>query len=390
MPSPLFAPIQLREQTLENRIVISPLCQYSAIDGTAQPWHWMHIGHFAVSGAGLVILEATAVSGVGRISPQCLGLYSNENEAALTRLVRDVRAFSKTPLGIQLSHAGRKASTRPTWDLWKGHGVPAEEGGWRPVGPSAEAFTGGWQVPEELDRAGLTRIGDEFVQATRRADHCGFDWVEIHCAHGYLLHEFLSPLTNHRTDEYGGSAARRARFPLEVVEAMRAAWPPHKPLGVRITGEDWVPGGLTLDDAVQFAGALRELGVDYVTPSAGNIAPGMKIPTVAPGYLVPFAERVKRETGITTMTVGMIIEAQQASDIIASGKADMIAIGRAIMDDPRWPWHAAAKLGEKLAVSPQYARSTPEHWPAYPLVHEVAAGAANGQNPAKMGHATRE
>jgi NADPH2 dehydrogenase len=391
--------------TLENRIVISPLCQYSAIEGTTQPWHWMHIGHFAISGAGLVILEATAVSDIGRISPQCLGLYSDENETALTRLLSDVRRFSHTPMGIQLSHAGRKASTRPTWDLWKGHGVPAEEGGWRPVGPSAEAFTTGWQVPEELDRAGLARIRDEFVESTRRADRCGFDWVEIHCAHGYLLHEFLSPLTNHRDDDYGGSAAKRARFPLEVAQAMRAAWPTHKPLGVRITGEDWVPGGLTLDNAVEFAGALREIGIDYVTPSAGNVAPGMKIPTVGPGYLVPFAERVKRETGITTMTVGMIIEANQANEIIESGKADMIAIGRAIMDDPRWPWHAAAKLGEKIAVAPQYARSTPEHWPAYPLVHGApnAGEAKTGEGKkgqalmgqalmgqALMGHATRE
>jgi len=388
MPSALFTPIRLRDLTLTNRIVISPLCQYSAVEGTAQPWHWMHLGHFAVSGAALVILEATAVSAVGRISPQCLGLYSEENESALTRLLADVRRFSNTPMGIQLNHAGRKASTRPTWELWKGHGVPAEEGGWRPVGPSAEAFTTGWQVPEELDHAGLARIRDEFVASTRRAERCGFDWIEIHCAHGYLLHEFFSPLTNHRTDEYGGSAEKRARFPLEVAQAMREAWPAHKPLGVRITGEDWVPGGLTLDDAVALAGALRDIGIDYVTPSAGNIAPGMKIPQVGPGYLVPFSERIKRETGITTMTVGMIVEAHQANDIVASGKADMIAIGRAIMDDPRWPWHVAAKLGEKIAVAPQYARSTPEHWPAYPMVHGALPGQAEG--PAKMGHATRE
>ncbi len=386
MFSALFTSIELRQLTLNNRIVISPLCQYSAIEGTAQPWHWMHIGHFAVSGAGLVIMEATAVSAVGRISPQCLGLYSDENEAALTKLISDTRRFSDIPIGIQLDHAGRKASTRPTWELWKGHGVSREEGGWQPVGPSAEAFTAGWQVPIELDAAGLAEVRGEFVESTIRAQRCNFDWIEIHCAHGYLLHEFLSPLTNHRSDGYGGSAQKRMRFPLEVAEAMRAAWPQDKPLGVRITGEDWVEGGLTLNDAVEFSGALKEIGIDYVTPSAGNVAPGMKLPNVGPGYMVPFAERIKRETGITTMTVGMIVDPQQANDIIAGGKADMVAIGRAIMDDPRWPWHAAAKLGEKIDVSPQYARCTPQHWPAYPMVHGVALREGEGV----MGHATRE
>lgn len=331
-------------------------------------------------------MEATAVSAIGRISPQCLGLYSDDNEAALTRLIRDIRQFSDVPIGIQLDHAGRKASTRPTWELWKGHGVPREEGGWPVVGPSPEPFTAGWQVPAELDEDGLTQIRDEFVQSTWRAARCGFDWIEIHCAHGYLLHEFLSPLTNHRSDQYGGSASKRVRFPLEVAEAMRRTWPQGKPLGMRITGEDWVDGGLTLDDAVEFSGALKEIGIDYVTPSAGNIAPGMKVPSVGPGYMVPFAERIKRETGITTMAVGMIVDALQANEIIESGKADMIAIGRAIMDDPRWPWHAAAKLGEKIEVSPQYARCTPQHWPAYPLVHGVALREGEGI----MGHASRE
>jgi 2,4-dienoyl-CoA reductase-like NADH-dependent reductase (Old Yellow Enzyme family) len=386
MPSALFTPIQLRGLTLRNRIVISPLCQYSAVEGTAQPWHWMHIGHFAISGAGLVIMEATGVSAIGRISPQCLGLYSDENEAALARLIRDLRSFSDMPIGIQLDHAGRKASTRPTWELWRGHGVSLEEGGWRPVGPSPEPFTTGWQVPIELDAAGLARVREEFADSTRRAARCGYDWLEIHCAHGYLLHEFVSPLTNHRSDAYGGSAAKRMRFPLEVAEAMRAAWPAEKPLGMRITGADFVEGGLIEDDAVEFAGALKEIGIDYVTPSAGNIAPGMKLPPVGPGYLVPFAEKVKRETGITTMTVGMIVEPEQANEIIESGRADMVAIGRAIMDDPRWPWHAAAKLGEKVEVTPQYARCTPQFWPGYALVHGVALREGEGV----MGHATRE
>ena len=384
--SALFTPIQLRGLTLKNRIVISPLCQYSAVNGTAQPWHWMHIGHFAMSGAGLVYMEATGVSAVGRISPQCLGLYSDANEAALTRLVKDIRTFSQMPIGIQLDHAGRKASTRPTWELHKGHGVPREEGSWPPVGPSPEPFTVGWQVPIALDEAGLKQVKTEFVDSTRRADRCGYDIIEIHAAHGYLLHEFCSPLTNHRTDRYGGSRENRFRFPLEVAQAMRDAWPKDKPMGIRITGEDWVQGGLTLDDAVAFAAALREIGLDYVTPSAGNVAPGMKIPPVGPGYMVHFAERVKREAGIATMTVGMIVEATQANEIIASGKADMVAIGRAVMDDPRWPWHAAAKLGEKVDVPPPYIQCTPQRWPLYAAVHGIEQKLGQGA----IGHATRE
>ena len=386
MPRALFTPIQLRDLTLANRIVISPLCQYSAVEGTAQPWHWMHLGAFAISGAGLLILEATGVSAAGRISPRCLGLYSDENEAALTRLLRDVRQFSQIPIGIQLNHAGRKASTYPTWEVWKGHFVPPEQGGWTPMGPSSEPFGPGWLTPVEMDHKTIRQVRDEFVASARRADRCGFGWIELHAAHGYLLHQFLSPLANHRTDGYGGPWSNRMRFPLEVAEAVRAAWPHGKPLGARITGEDWIPGGLTLDDAVNFAAALKEVGIDYVTPSGGNIGPGMQLPKVGPGYMVPFAERIRREAGIKTMTVGMIVEPSQADEIIASGRADMVAIGRAIMDDPRWPWHAAAKLGEKTDVPPQYARCTPQHWPAYPAVHGVALREGEGV----MGHASRD
>jgi 2,4-dienoyl-CoA reductase-like NADH-dependent reductase (Old Yellow Enzyme family) len=386
MPSHLFTPIQLRELTLKNRVIISPLCQYSAVDGTASPWHQQHIGSFSISGAGLCILEATGVSAVGRISPQCLGLYSDENEAALTKLLKDARTYSDMPMGIQLDHAGRKASTRPTWDLFKGHMVPDAEGGWTPEGPSPEAFTEGWRQPHELDAAGLKRVRDEFVEATRRADRCGFDMIEIHAAHGYLLHEFCSPLTNHRKDAYGGDLKGRLRFPLEIAQAMRDAFPKGKPIGVRITGEDWVEGGLNLDDAVVFAKALKEIGMDYVTPSAGNVAPGMKLPKVGPGYMVHFAEKVKREAGITTMTVGMIYDPHHAEDIVASGKADMVAIGRAIMDNPRWPWHAATALGERIDTPKQYARSSPQHWPAYAAVHGVTLREGEGV----MGHATRE
>ncbi len=386
MPSKLFSPIQLRELTLSNRVIISPLCQFSAVEGTAQPWHWAHIGQFAQSGAGLCILEATATSAVGRITPGCLGLYSDENEAALTRLIKDTRTFSSMPMGLQLDHAGRKASTRETWNLPKGHSVPDEEGGWTPEGPSPEPFTQGWRTPRELDEAGLKRVRDEFVESTRRAARCGLDVIEIHAAHGYLLHEFCSPLTNHRTDAYGGDLKGRLRFPLEVSQAIRDAFPKGKPVGVRITGEDWVDGGLTLDDAVVFAKALKEIGIDYVTPSAGNVAPGMKLPKVTPGYMVHFAEKVKREANITTMTVGMIYEAHHAEEIVASGKADMVAIGRAIMDNPRWPWHAATALGERIDIPKQYARSSPQHWPAYAAVHGVTLREGDGV----MSHATRE
>ena len=386
MPSHLFTPIKLRDVTLKNRVIISPLCQFSAVDGTASPWHWAHIGQFAQSGAGLCIFEATAVSAVGRITPGCLGLYSDENEAALTKLLADVRSFSDMPMGIQLDHAGRKASTRATWDLAKGHSVPDEEGGWTPEGPSPEAFTQGWRTPLALDSQGLARVREEFVDAARRADRCGFDVIEIHAAHGYLLHEFCSPLTNHRNDEYGGDLMGRLRFPLEVASAIRDAFPAGKAIGVRITGEDWVEGGLTLDDAVVFARELKKIGMDYVIPSAGNVAPGMKLPPVTPGYMVHFAERVKREAGITTMTVGMIYEPHHAEEIIASGKADMVAIGRAIMDNQRWPWHAATALGERIDTPKQYARSSPQHWPAYASVHGVSLREGEGV----MSHATRE
>ena len=386
MASHLFTPIQLRDLALKNRIVISPLCQYSAVEGTASPWHWQHAGSFALSGAGLVILEATAVSARGRISPQCLGLYSDANEAALTKLISDIRGFSKMPMGLQLDHAGRKAATRPTWELFKGPYVSEAEGGWEPEGPSPEAFTEGWRTPKMLDDSGLKRVRDDFVEAARRADRCGFDMIEIHAAHGYLLHEFCSPLTNHRNDQYGGPLNNRLRFPLEVAQAMRDAFPKGKPIGVRVTGEDWVEGGLTLDDCVVFAAALKEIGMDYVTPSAGNVAPGMKLPKVGPGYMAHFAERVKRETGIATMTVGMIYEPKQAEEIIASGKADMVAIGRAIMDNPRWPWHAATALGERIDTPVQYARSSPQHWPAYAAIHGVTLREGEGA----MGHATRE
>ena len=386
MPSALFTPIRMRGLELPNRIALSPLCQFMAKDGTAQPWHFMNASQYAVSGAGLVILEATAVEDIGRITLGCLGLYSDENERALSEYVKGMRSYSNTPIGIQLSHAGRKASTRPTWELHKGHNLKEEEGAWDVVGPTAEAFGEGWPVPTALDAQGLARTLDHFVDATKRAHRCGFDMIEVHVAHGYMLHQFLSPLANRRTDKYGGSLENRMRYPLEVIAAMREAFPAEKPVGVRITGRDLNPGGLELDDAVIFTRELQKIGIDYVTPSAGNVAPGMVLPKIEPGYLVPFAERIKKDVpGMNVMTVGLIVLPEQANEIIASGKADMVAIGRAFMDNPRWAWHAATALGDTPSIPPAWNRANPSVWPAYGMVHGVARELASG-----MGHMTRE
>ncbi|MGE3248504.1 MAG: NADH:flavin oxidoreductase/NADH oxidase, partial [Beijerinckiaceae bacterium] len=371
---------------LFNRIAISPLCQFSAVDGTAQPWHMMNAMHHMVSGAGLLILEATAVEDIGRITAGCLGLYSDENEAALTRMVSDARTMSSAAIGIQLSHAGRKASSRPTWELWKGPNLTDEEGAWIPVGPSPEAFNDGWPEPRALDTQGLTRIIDHYVEATRRAQRCGFDMLEIHVAHGYLLHQFLSPMSNHRTDKYGGSRENNMRFPLEVIAAVREVWPEEKPIGVRSTGRDFNEGGLELDDAVIFARELKKLGIDYVVPSAGNVAPGMKLPKIEPGYMVHFAERIKQDVDIKTMAVGLIVKPEQANAIIENGQADMVAIGRAFIDDPRWAWHAAVALGEENPPIPSpWQRVNPKVWPAYKMARNLTEDLAAG-----MGHMRRE
>lgn len=386
MSSALFTPIRLRELEIANRIAISPLCQFTAVNGTAQPWHMMNAMHHLVSGAGLLILEATAVEDIGRITLGCLGLYSDENEAALTELIRQARTFTQTPIGIQLSHAGRKASSRPTWELWKGQNLKPEEGAWTPVGPSPEAFNDGWPEPKELDSQGLTRIIDLYVDAARRAERCGFDMLEIHVAHGYLLHQFLSPMSNHRTDRYGGSSENNMRFPLEVIAAIREAWPAERPIGVRSTGRDFNEGGLEIEDAVAFARELKKIGVDYVVPSAGNVAPGMKLPKVEPGYMVHFAERIRKEAEIATMAVGLIVKPEQANAIIESGQADMVAIGRAFIDDPRWAWHAAVALGEENPPIPSpWQRVNPKVWPAYRMVRNEADDLAAG-----MGHMRRE
>ncbi|SEC81739.1 2,4-dienoyl-CoA reductase [Rhizobiales bacterium GAS191] len=313
----LFDPISLGGLRLENRIIVAPMCQYSARDGSATEWHMMHLGQLAISGAGLLTLEATSVSAEGRISPQDLGLYSDENEAALARVLGAVRAYSRIPVAVQLAHAGRKGSSRPPWE--GGSQIrPDEKAGWRAVAPSAISHGESETAPIALDRAGLDRVRDEFVAAARRAERLGLDAIELHAAHGYLLHQFLSPLANHRDDAYGGSLENRMRFPLEVFEAVRAAFPAEKPVWARVSATDWVEGGWSLDETVAFARALQRSGSAAIHVSSGGVSTRQSIP-LGPGYQVPFAERIKRDVGLPTIAVGLITEAEQAEAIIARG-----------------------------------------------------------------------
>lgn len=359
MTTALFTPFQMRGLTLPNRIVVSPMCQYMSDAGSANDWHLMHLGQFAMGAAGLLITEATHVSAVGRISHRCLGLYSDENEAALRRVVEFCRRHGVAKLGIQLAHSGRKGSVHPPAQGSKPLGP--EENPWLTLAPSALPFGPGWHTPAALTRAGLHEVKQQFVDATRRAARLGFDLVELHAGHGYLLHEFLSPLANRRDDEYGGSTQNRIRYPLEVFEAVRGVWPEDRPLGVRVSATDWVDGGWTPEETVILARELKALGCDFVDATSGQVDPRQKIP-FAPGYNVPFAEQVRRESGIPVMAVGMITHPSQAEEIVASGRADMVAIARAMMDDPRFAWHAARELGAETAYAPNYVRCSPAQW----------------------------
>jgi 2,4-dienoyl-CoA reductase-like NADH-dependent reductase (Old Yellow Enzyme family) len=369
--SRLFEPLRLGGLELANRIVIAPMCQYSAHEGSATDWHMIHLGHLALSGAGLLIVEATAVSAVGRISPTDLGLYSDDNERALARVFAAIRAHSSMPVAIQLAHAGRKASSRAPWD--GGAQIPpGDEQGWIAQAPSALAHSANERPPVALDREGLARVRSDFVAAAKRAARLGVDGIELHFAHGYLLNEFLSPLANQRTDEYGGSLENRMRFPLEVFDAVREAFPAGKPVWVRISATDWVPGGWEIEDSLVLAGELKARGCDAIHVSSGGVSSRQKIP-VGPGYQVPLAHRIKSETGMTTVAVGMITDALQAETIIATGQADAVALARAMLYDPRWPWHAAAQLGAQVDSPKQYWRSQPR---AY---KDLFRGSAFGQ-----------
>lgn len=370
--SALFQPLQLGDLLLENRIVVSPMCQYSASEGTAMPWHLIHVGGLMLSGAGLVIMEATATEAAGRITHGCLGLYNDEHETALASLVANTRNLSGAALGIQLGHAGRRASCRSTKDRNKGESLPVDEGAWQTYGPSAIGYDETWHVPMEMDADDLDRVRQSFADAAVRADRAGFDLVEIHAAHGYLLHQFLSPVTNQRSDAYGGSFENRMRFPLEVVRAVRAVWPGEKPLGVRVNSTDWHPQGQTIEDAVRFAHHLEDAGVDYVVMSAGNLAPGSEIPAATPGHQVQFATRIKEETGLVAMAVGLIATPELADEILREDKADLVAVGRAMLDNPRWGLHAASDLGVDVDYPPQYVRARPNNWLGYTLAHPDA------------------
>lgn len=356
----LFEPLHLGGLRLPNRIIIAPMCQYSAEDGSAGDWHLIHLGHLALSGAGLMILEAAAVSPQGRISPFDLGLYSDANEAALARVLSAVRRHSPMPVAVQLSHAGRKGSSRPPWE--GGAQIrPDEPMGWKTEAPSPVPHAEDEDAPAALDRAGLARVRDDFAAAARRAARLGLDGIEIHGAHGYLLHQFLSPLANRRDDEYGGSLENRMRFPLEVFDAVRAAFPADKPVWMRISATDWVPGGWDIEGTIALARALQARGCAAAHITTGGVSPRQAI-TLGPGYQVPYARRVKAEVGLPTIAVGLITEPEQAEAIVAGGEADAVSLARAMLYDPRWPWHAAAKLGARVAAPKQYWRSQPREY----------------------------
>jgi 2,4-dienoyl-CoA reductase-like NADH-dependent reductase (Old Yellow Enzyme family) len=333
------------------------MCQYSSVDGFANDWHLVHLGSRAQGGAGLVVLEAAAVTPEGRISPDDLGVWKDEHIPNLSRIAEFVHSQG-TRVGMQLAHAGRKASTssgfQPGPTL-----VPPSAGGWQPVAPSAKAFSPDYAVPTALDLAGIQVIVEAFKQAARRTRKAGFDFVEIHAAHGYLLHQFLSPLANQRDDEYGGSFENRVRLTLEVVDAVRGEWPGHLPLFVRISATDWAEGGWNPDDSVELAKLMRAHGVDLVDVSSGGMVPGVKIP-LEPGYQVSFAGRIRRETGVATAAVGLITEPEQANVIIAEGEADLVLLARAGLRDPYWPLHAATALGQTASWPVQYLRASPQ------------------------------
>jgi 2,4-dienoyl-CoA reductase-like NADH-dependent reductase (Old Yellow Enzyme family) len=364
--SHLFEPIILGGVTLANRIAVSPMCQYSAEDGSANDWHVQHLGSLSVSGAGLLIVEQTAVEPAGRISHGCLGLYSDANQAALARAIALCRRCGGARLGIQLAHAGRKASAKIPWQ--GGGPLARDDATWTTVAPSAIPFDENWPVPQALDEGGLARIRDAHAEAANRADRLGFDLVELLGAHGFLLHSFLSPISNRRSDRYGGSLVNRMRFPLAVAAAVRAVWPREKALGMRITGFDWIPGGITPEETGIFARELREIGFNYVCVSSGGISPQARA-KVAPSYQVPFAAAVKKASGIAVQAVGMIVDPHQAEAIIADGHADCVALARAFLDDPRWAWHAADALGADVACPPQYRHARPDQWPGSLLAH---------------------
>ncbi|HEX4336979.1 MAG TPA: NADH:flavin oxidoreductase/NADH oxidase [Polyangiaceae bacterium] len=360
MTAALFQPLDLGPFTLQNRTVVSPMCQYSADDGAATDWHLQHLMQLAFSGASLVMVEATAVERLGRITHGCLGLYHDGNEAALARVMSAARrvALPETRFGIQLAHAGRKASVHVPWEGAKSL-APGEDP-WTTLAPSALPFSDGWHVPIAATEADCDRVVAAFVAAAKRAVRLGFDVVELHVAHGYLAAEFMSPLANRRTDEYGGPVENRARLPLRIANAVKSVLPASVALGARIGTSDWTDGGLTVDDAIHLATGLRDAGAHYACCSTNGAVPARTPST--PGFNVPNAARVRAATSMVVRVPGLITTPEQADEIVASGKADLVALARAFLDDPRWAWHAAEKLGAKMSYPPQYERVAPEVW----------------------------
>ncbi|MBV9842029.1 MAG: NADH:flavin oxidoreductase/NADH oxidase [Sphingomonadaceae bacterium] len=358
MPGPkLFEPFRVGSLALANRIVIAPMCQYSADEGSLTDWHHIHLGNLALSGAGLLTIEATAVTPEGRITYADAGLYSDANEAAMARTLESIRRWSDMPIAIQLAHAGRKASSEVPW---KGGAqiAPDDANGWDTVSAAAVPFTADQIPPHALDREGMTAIRKAFAEAARRAARLDLTAVQVHSAHGYLLHQFLSPLANTRADEYGGSLANRMRFPLEVFDAVRDAFPADRPVSVRISGTDWIGGGWDIEQSIAYAQALEARGCAAINVSSGGIDAAARIP-ISPSYQVPLARAIKQATNMAVIAVGLITDYEQAEAIVATGDADLVGLARGILYDPRWPWHAAAALGGRVKAPPQYLRSQP-------------------------------
>ncbi|HWI82621.1 NADH:flavin oxidoreductase/NADH oxidase [Ramlibacter sp.] len=370
MTSPaLFTPIRFGRLALPNRIMVSPMCQYSAVDGNPVDWHLIHLGSLAISGAGLLCVEATGVTPEGRITPGCLGLYSDQNQAGLQRVVQALRSVSQIPLAIQLSHAGRKASSRAPWD--GGALIAPDAGGWLPIAPSALPQRPEEPAPRAMTAEDIGQVIDAFAAAARRARAIGFQAIELHMAHGYLLHQFLSPLANRRDDGYGGALEHRMRLPLEVFEAVAEAAGPGLPVGVRLSATDWVEGGWDIAQTIELARRLEARGCAFVDISSGGVSPLQKIP-LGPGYQVHLAAQVKREVGIPVVTVGLITDPAQAEQIVAQGQADVVALARGLLHDPRWPWRAAAELGGTVAAPKQLLRALPGGHP--PIFGDVKIG----------------
>ncbi len=358
MTSHLFNSIDLRDLTLPNRVIIAPMCQYSAVDGRATDWHLIHLGNLAQSGSGLLIIEASAVEPRGRITHNCLGLYDHTTEEALHRIVKACRLHGNTPIAIQLGHAGRKASAQPPQD--GGAPLQFDENRWDTIGPSNIPFGNNWHRPIEMDRAIMDEVITAHEQAVKRCDRIGFDAIELHAAHGYLISSFLSPLANQRTDKYGGRIENRMRFPLEIFSAMRAAWPANKPLGVRFNGTDWDENGFQIADSIDFGLALTALGCDFFDISGGGNS--MARPSLSPAYQAPLAKAIKQATKIPTIAVGMIRDPKLAELLIANGSCDMVALARGFLYEPRWTWRAAFELGEHAIYPKQYQRANPTLW----------------------------